>query len=138
HEGALAYYRDLTAYSRTMGARTVAMNPGVFPAESYAGIADLLLVFEGDLAAYRRAEMPAWIDGHPHEKFWHVVYDTDLAELPAALELARVRRAGTVYVTDLKLPNPWGDLPSYWAEEVAMLIDIPAKTFDQIRSGQTV
>ena len=124
HEGALAYYRDLAAYSRTGGALIVALNPGVFPAEPYANLADLLGVFEGDFAAYQRVETPAWIDRHPREKFWHLVYDTSPAELPAALRLASARRAGSVYVTDLRLPNPWGGLPSYWSAEVGMVLDI--------------
>ena len=29
--------------------------------------------------------------------------------------------AGYIYVTDQNLPNPYGELPSYWDQEVTML-----------------
>jgi hypothetical protein len=135
HEGALTYYRDLVAYGRAAGARIVALNPGVFPAEPYANLADLLVVFEGDFAAYQRAETPDWVERHPQETFWHLVYDTSPANLLAALRLGSVRRAGSLYVTDLRLQNPWGDLPSYWSTEVGMVMNISPMCPDLVQAG---
>ncbi len=39
----------------------------------------------------------------------------------ADVALAAQRNVGYVYVTDETLPNPYGQLPSYWDQEVAAI-----------------
>jgi hypothetical protein len=115
-ESGLPYYQELSrAVRRTSGAR-VALNPGTVPDERYAELADLLVVFEGSYADYRRWAPPPWQDRYPVDRFWHLVHATPRAQLAAALEAAERRSAGVVYITDDVLDNPWDRLPSYWLE----------------------
>ena len=46
----------------------------------------------------------------------HLIYGASREQALAALA---TRPAGYVYVTSGTLPNPWGTLPAYLAEEVA-------------------
>jgi hypothetical protein len=112
----LPYYRQLALAVRRAAGGPVALNPGTVPDESYAEVADLLVVFEGSYADYRRWAPPPWQDGYPRERFWHLVYATPADDLRAALTAAEGRSAGVVYITDDVLDNPWDRLPSYWWE----------------------
>lgn len=38
-----------------------------------------------------------------------------------AIELAVKRNAGTIYVTDDVLPNPWDTLPTYWTNKLTAI-----------------
>ena len=98
-------------------------NPGTYTLPEYLDTADTLVTFEGsvrDFAGYDpRAAMP-WTAGHPPHRFAAIVYDV---KTPSACRdtLARAIRtgAGSVYVTDQKMPNPYLGLPPYWADQVA-------------------
>lgn len=55
-------------------------------------------------------------------RFWHTVWETgSVAQMNDAVRMARNRNAEYVYITDGDLPNPYGVLPGYWAEEVSKL-----------------
>ena len=98
-------------------------NPGTYTLPEYLETADMLVTFEGsarDFAGYDpRAAMP-WTAGHPPHRFAAIVYDV---KTPSAGRdtLSRAIRAGagSVYVTDQKMPNPYLGLPPYWADQVA-------------------
>jgi hypothetical protein len=115
--GQLAYYEALANRVRAAGGQ-VALNPGTVPDEAYAGICDLLVVFEGPWASYRSWRPPAWQRRHPQVRFWHLVHDTPASRLDAALSLASRRSADVVYVTDDVMDNPWDRLPSYWTRQL--------------------
>ncbi len=116
----ISYYRELAAYIRAEPGALVALNPGTFPAEEYALVGDVMLVFEGSYSSYLSMETPAWAANYPASKFWHVVYDAPTAqEMKEAVRLSRHRNSKQLYVTDGGLPNPYGRLPAYWLEEVS-------------------
>jgi hypothetical protein len=115
----LDYYAELARFVRSVPRSVVAMNPGVYPDERYARLADLLVTFEGDFEAYRDMALPSWVQKYPPSLSWHLIYSSSEAQFPHALELARSRGAGTVYVTDRGLDNPWDVPASYWARETA-------------------
>jgi len=99
------------------------MNPGTATDESYMAAADIVLTFEGTYTSYRSRVGPAWEAGYPAERFWHVVYKASRLEMRRAIDLARARDVGHLYITSDDLPNPWDTLPSvpYWMDELTRI-----------------
>lgn len=115
------YYKKLAGYIHNahQGAK-VWLNPGVYPEDrAYMSIGDVVLVFEGTYKQYRVALIPAWVQDYPAAKFAQNIFATPQKDLLNTLKLAKQRRAGHVYVTELTGGNPYLALPSYWAAEVA-------------------
>ena len=101
----------------------VVANPGTYTRPEYLDTADTLVTFEGSargFAGYKpQAAMP-WIAGHAPRRFAAMVYDVhDAAAGREALSRATRSGAGSVYITDQKMPNPYLGLPPYWADQVA-------------------
>ena len=116
------YYESLTNYVREKaGARITVLNPGTYsPSDCWMGIANILMNWEDKgLANYRNNYVDfAWVHKYPPERFWHIVYGMSTDQLPAALELAKQRNAGWVYLTG-EIANPYASPPQYWAAENA-------------------
>lgn len=118
------YYAALNQYVKGMGgdARTI-LNPGTQTNQCYVHAADILVTFEGSYSEYLRSySAPAWVARYSPTHFWHVIYGTStVSALARAVQLSQRRRAGFVYVTGARLPNPYGGLPSdaYWTAEIA-------------------
>ena len=116
------YYETLTNYVREKaGARISVLNPGTYsPSDCWMGITNILMNWEGQgLANYRNNYVDfAWVHKYPPDRFWHIVYGMGGDQLPAALELAKQRNAGWVYLTQ-EIGNPYGSPPQYWAAENA-------------------
>jgi hypothetical protein len=69
------------------------------------------------LAAYQNYYVDyAWVHKYPPDRFWHIVYGMSADQLPAALELAKQRNAGWVYLTQ-ETGNPYDSPPQYWKAE---------------------
>jgi spherulation-specific family 4 protein len=115
----LPEYAALSGAARAMGLTTVAFNHGVHPAEEYAAHADLLGTFEGPWRMYQGASVPRWVRSWPPERFFHLVFSVPSMLLPDALALARLRHAGSAFVTDLGGANPWQYLPRALVTAVA-------------------
>jgi hypothetical protein len=107
----VAHYAALVRSARSLGARAVAFNHGVYPVEAYAEHADLLGAFEGPWGAYIDATVPRWARFRPAAQFFHLVYGVPPQSFGDAFLLAARRRAGAVYVTDHAGDNPWDRLP---------------------------
>ena len=117
-----AYYQDLADYIHQAQGAIVELNPGVYPAEGYMNIADIVNVYENPYTNYASAQIPSWAYNYPASKFAHLVYATpDSASMQSVVALAQQRNVGYLYVTNDDLPNPWDTLPSYWANEVSQL-----------------
>jgi hypothetical protein len=115
----LSYYSRIARQVRWDHGQTFVINPGAHPDEVYAQLADAVVTFEGDADTYFQTPSPDWVENYPASRFWHLIYATSEAQLPQVLELSRSRRAGTVYVTDRGLPNPWDMPATYWETERA-------------------
>lgn len=115
--GDVAYYRRIAGQVRTTAGLLLALNPGRYPAESYARLGDVLVTFEGTDVSYRGLLVPDWAKRYSPDRFWHLIYATPEARMPAVLALARARGVANVYVTDGRMANPWKGLPSYWPRE---------------------
>jgi hypothetical protein len=116
------YYEALTNYVREKtGAHITVLNPGTYsPSDCWMGITNILMNWEDQgLAAYRNdyVDFP-WVHKYPPDRFWHIVYGMGADETAAALELAKQRNAGWVYLTG-EIANPYASPPKFWAAETA-------------------
>jgi hypothetical protein len=120
----LAYYRSIREAVRKLDPRLrLVANPGTSTRSDYLETADTLVTFEGsarDFAGHDpRAAMP-WSVAQPARRFAAIVYDVPgRADALAAISRAVRSGAGSVYITDQGMPNPYLSLPPYWAEQVA-------------------
>jgi hypothetical protein len=116
------YYSALTNYvRRKAGGRITVLNPGTYsPSDCWMGITNILMNWEDQgLANYRDNYVDfAWVHKYPPDRFWHIVYGMSAEQLPVALELAKQRNAGWVYLTQ-ETANPYASPPHFWAAETA-------------------
>ncbi len=129
----LSYYQSLDSYIQGLSSSyEVIGNPGqpflngVTPSQ-YLSTANIFDIFEGP----NTAPSPGapgfnaypyglnWFESDPSNVFVNTIYDTPESSLLADLEQAAALNAGEVYVTDQGAANPYGELPSYWNQEVA-------------------
>ena len=103
----LPYYRRLAIASRSLEARHVVLNPGVHPDPGYAGIADVLITFEGAWETYRRLQVPDWTAGFPPQRFGHLVHTAPPDACAEVLRTAREYGAAYCYATPGSGANPW-------------------------------
>ena len=107
------YYRQLNAEVHARpGAKLLVLNPGANVPECYSDAGDVIVNFEGTTTMYAAWAPSAWTMTQPASRFWHIVYDTPLAQHAATVQLSKTRNAGYVYVTDDWFPNPYDNLPS--------------------------
>jgi hypothetical protein len=107
----LPHYKQLADDVKASGVRTVVLNPGIHPDPGYAGIADLLVTFEGDWRTYRRAPVPAWTAEHPQERFCHLVHGVPSGLSDLAAGIATRRGAAVHCAVTGNTPHPWNALP---------------------------
>ena len=115
----LAHYRLIATAARGAGMDFLVFNPGVSPDPGYAGLADVVVTFEGPWLAYRDHVVADWVRGEPPERFCHLVHSTPPAELASVHGGARSRHAGAVYATELTGANPWGSLSAQFQHAAA-------------------
>ncbi|MEH1841588.1 MAG: spherulation-specific family 4 protein [Nostoc sp.] len=117
-----AYYTNLANYIRNTKGSLVMLNPGTVPAEDYIKLADITVVFEDTYSNYQNWQAPAWLFNYPANKFAHLIHSTfGTTGMNDAIGLALKRNAGTIYVTDDVLPNPWDTLATYWTNELTAM-----------------
>ncbi|WNO75019.1 spherulation-specific family 4 protein [Streptomyces sp. AM8-1-1] len=100
--GALPHYRRLAVAARAAGSASLVLNHGVHPDPGYADLADLLVTFEGPWDSYRALDVPAWTEGHPPDRFCHLVYGAPPGARASAAVHCVVPGTGA---------HPWGTLP---------------------------
>jgi len=110
-EAPLPYYRELAMRLRGAGTTRIVLNPGTVPHPGYLELADVVVTFEDDAAAYERWSAPV-VRGPA--AICHLVHDAPPATHHAVLARAAGRGAGYAFVTDRRMPNPWSGLPTGW------------------------
>jgi hypothetical protein len=120
-EADLPWYTTLVHQLRAAGADAVVLNPGVYPVKGYLPLADAVVVFEGDAAAFDALSPPAWAAEFPPDRYWQIVYGVDAGQLKQVLRRAADDGAATVLVTDRRGTNPYAGLPSYLPAERRLL-----------------
>ena len=110
------------------GKYSVIGNPGTYPAAAYAsansgtGVADLLVTYAGNTAAYQAIDpQPAhtWIYAKDNTAQAMLVHTASTCtDMQTALAKANTPRmnTGMVYVTNLTIGTPWSALPTYWPQ----------------------
>ncbi len=125
----LAYYHALYAYIKGLKSTDqVIGNPGTSTNPAYltpgTQAADTLVTYESKAALYQGTPPPSWVTGYSPSHFANILYDeTSSQAMMADVTLAAQRNVGYVYVSDQTLPNPYGQLPSYWDQEVAAIAE---------------
>lgn len=128
----LAYYAGLTAgIHALMPGGLVIANPGTSVPESFvaAGAADVIVTYENNLTGaepYAGATPPAWTATFPPRRLANIVYNVpDETTMQAVFALMVARNVGEIYITSRVLPNPYDELPPYWAVLVAAVAVLP-------------
>ena len=133
----VGYYQELRDYvkAKDAAARVIA-NPGQpfiqdtsagasgFTIADYATAADVLVTFEGTGTDYLfNYDHPPWVHTLPATHFAHLIHGVaNEGEMQGDVYLARLRKAGMLYVTDdVFSPNPWDALATYWTTELDAL-----------------
>ncbi|MCP9207572.1 spherulation-specific family 4 protein [Streptomyces cucumeris] len=107
----LARYQRQVRAARTLGARTVVLNPGTHPDPGYAALGDLLITFEGCWETYRHIPVPGWTAGYPPERFCHLVYAVPVGRGGQVADSARRRGAAVHCAVPGDGANPWQSAP---------------------------
>jgi hypothetical protein len=110
------YYRKLYDHVKaTSPTALVVGNPGAAATTAWQVeepiVADVLVVFEGTAADYRKWRPPDWVSSRPAETFGHLVYKSrSRATTTAICAASQGKHAGWIYVTRGVMENPW-DVP---------------------------
>lgn len=141
----LTYYHSLYTYLKGLSANyEVIGNPGAPTQPGYLAPAtqgaDVLMTFEKNDQSQPYANSPpySWVFGYPASDFANTIYNQGTAAgMSADVNTAASYNAGYVYVTDQSLPNPYGQLPTYWNQEVAAIHSAfaPAATTNTIQGN---
>ncbi|WP_188316496.1 spherulation-specific family 4 protein [Solihabitans fulvus] len=110
----LPHYAALARSARGLGARGVAFHHGAYPAREYVEHADLVGVFEGDLADHRAVVPPRWALRCASDRFYHLVHGVPDDCVQDTID--RVTRLGAAHfaVTERGGANPWDRLPGWF------------------------
>lgn len=117
-DSGIPYYSELQTYV-TAKSMTLILNPGTIPTEAYASVANTNVIYENDPSI--ALTTPAWAANYPASKFAVLQYAASIEQMRSLVALAKSQNIGYIYVTNDIKPNPWNDLPSYLAEEAALL-----------------
>lgn len=119
----VGHYAALAEYGREKIEKALLVaNPGTVCAEEYLAkaTADVFCVFE-NVKGFDEFKLPAWAEKVPTGRFAALPYNIDQAETMRDHVKESAKRFGYLYVTDDSGNNPWDRLPTYWAEEVAVV-----------------
>ncbi|MBP2320674.1 hypothetical protein JOF56_001059 [Kibdelosporangium banguiense] len=119
----------------------IVINPGAPAEQCYENVADTMLSFEGDAAAYLAFRPPDWQRTHPDpKKFWHLIHDVPAErDMIGVITRSKAINAGFVYATERTMtPFPWGGLASYWDAQLVAASGISDTTPPQTPTGLTV
>jgi hypothetical protein len=115
--GEESYYATVCGY--VTGKKV--LNHGTIPAQGYAALADVLIVFENAFSSWSSFSPPSWFGQYPPSKFACFVYDAVGAGVMASVVTqAQQYGIGNIYVTD-EDDDDFDALPTYLAAEVAQL-----------------
>jgi len=128
-----SYYSTLNAYVKSLGMTHTVGNPGATVPTTYIGTLDTLVIYEnGALPTLSTLAYP----GYSTSNFAIVAYA--VASPGQSFVSSSSSFAAWVYFTDGVAPNPYGSLPSYFTDEVAMLSVVsPAPTTSTTQASST-
>ncbi|MGD0314049.1 MAG: spherulation-specific family 4 protein [Acidimicrobiales bacterium] len=116
----LGYYQQATdAVRSTDSGALVMLNPGDYPDQSYMGLGDVVVDFEGPYSSFLDAQPPSWVYDYPATMFVSQVSGVPSTQVTATLDLAVSLHSAYVYLTDESdVQILYEQLPTYWASEL--------------------
>ncbi|CAJ0918045.1 unnamed protein product, partial [Mesorhabditis belari] len=118
----VTYYQTLYKFVKAKSASYQVMNnPGTNLAETYVKlpVADRFVVYEDKQGNYGAYKALPYMGNYATTRFVHIVYNVTAAQVSGDVNTAIAKHAGGVYLTNLKLPNPYAKLPSFWPQQVS-------------------
>lgn len=129
----VAYFQDIYTYVKgltsgmstgasTPGAPILIGNPGTYPVPAYAAVADTLVTYAGNAAAYQNVDpqpSSTWVYAKANSAQAMLVHSASTCtEMQNAVKNASRPRlnTGMVYATNLAIGAPWSALPTYWPQ----------------------
>lgn len=129
----VAYFQDIYNYVKgltsgmstgatTPGSPLLIGNPGTYPVPAYAAVADTLVTYAGNAAAYQNVDpqpSSTWVYAKVNTAQAMLVHSASTCtEMQAAVKNANRPRlnTGMVYATNLAIGAPWSALPTYWPQ----------------------
>ncbi len=128
----VAYFQEIFNYVKALStglaaatpaaAPIVIGNPGAYPVAAYAGVADTLVTYAGNAAAYQAVDpqpSSTWVYAKDNSAQAMLVHTASTCtDMQAAVRNANRPRlnTGMVYVTNLAIGASWSALPTYWPQ----------------------
>lgn len=112
----------LTTGATPPAAPIVIGNPGTYPVAAYAGVADTLVTYAGNAAAYANIDPQpgnTWVYAKDNSAQAMLVHTASTCtDMQTAVKNANRPRmnTGVVYATNLATGAPWSALPTYWQQ----------------------
>jgi hypothetical protein len=119
----LNYYKTIRNYAVSKG-QAIVGNPGTAAPAGYAGVTDVIITYEDPYSrGFANYRQPSWTASLPVTRMGAIVYSAGGNLLTSIIDRAISQRYGWIYVTDKNEPDPFGSLPSYFANEAYYLRD---------------
>lgn len=112
----------LTTGATPPSAPVVIGNTGTYPVAAYAGVADTLVTYAGNAAAYTNIDPQpgnTWVYAKDNSAQAMLVHTASTCtDMQTAVKNANRPRmnTGLVYATNLAIGAPWSALPTYWPQ----------------------
>lgn len=112
----------LTTGATPPSAPVVIGNTGTYPVAAYAGVADALVTYAGNAAAYTNIDPQpgnTWVYAKDNSAQAMLVHTASTCtDMQTAVKNANRPRmnTGLVYATNLAIGAPWSALPTYWQQ----------------------
>lgn len=112
----------LTTGATPPAAPIVIGNPGTYPVAAYTGVADTLVTYAGNAAAYANIDPQpgnTWVYAKDNSAQAMLVHTASTCtDMQTAVKNANRPRmnTGVVYATNLAIGAPWSALPTYWQQ----------------------
>lgn len=119
------YYKDITAYAKSVGVKYVVGNTGTDAAPEYVGVVDNIVISEG-YGAPTLSRLGGWHVGYGKENFSYIAYSQSTVDRQYVATSASF--ASYLFITDDHFPNPYDRMPSHFDELLALLD--PGKSAD--------
>ena len=125
-QGDEGYYAELYAYINTKGLKVI-NNPGTGTIEGYINFADTTCIFES--AVTKSFTFPSWGWNYQPTKFCYLAHSASVEQMRDAIYKTSRSNIGYVYITSVSSGDYWESIPTYLAEEAALLAgggEVPA------------
>lgn len=109
--GAEGYYKQANWSVKDIGYRFTIGNPGKDVPQSYLGIVDILVIYEGD-GIPSLDSLSGWHTNYDKSNFAYIAYDVQV--FPSELVTVSGYHTGWIYVSSDTLNNPFDSVPYLW------------------------